>query len=79
LHEYYLFFSFQLGHMVANACSMYCASKSGLNAIANTAAVEAAPLGVRVNIVSPGLVITEMSQKGFGMPDKRYKHSVVFY
>jgi len=57
--------------MVAPSTAMYGATKFALNALASTAAVEAAPLGVRVNIISPGVIVTEMSQEGFGMSGKR--------
>ncbi|MBS1509955.1 MAG: SDR family oxidoreductase [Bacteroidetes bacterium] len=40
--------------------AIYAASKAGLNAVAKVAAIELAPLGVRVNIVSPGPVDTPL-------------------
>ena len=38
----------------------YAAAKAGLNAASRTVAVEVARLGIRVNVVAPGLIETEM-------------------
>jgi 3-oxoacyl-[acyl-carrier protein] reductase len=64
----------------------YVASKGGLNAMVPSLAVEVAPKGIRVNAVSPGVIITKISQrvrdlaedeilaqiplKRFGMPEE---------
>ena len=38
----------------------YAAAKAGLNAASRTVAAEVARLGIRVNVVAPGLIETEM-------------------
>ena len=38
----------------------YAAAKAGLNAASRTVAAEVARLGIRVNVVAPGLIATEM-------------------
>lgn len=49
----------------------YCAAKGGVNQITRTAAMEMAPLGIRVNAVAPGFIKTEMT-KGL-LADENYK------
>ncbi|WP_207841617.1 glucose 1-dehydrogenase [Williamsia soli] len=39
----------------------YCASKHGLTGLSRSAAVELGPLGIRVNLVAPGGVATQMA------------------
>ena len=41
--------------------SAYCASKGGLHALTKAAAVDAGPMGVRVNAIAPGWVDTELN------------------
>jgi 3-oxoacyl-[acyl-carrier protein] reductase len=41
----------------------YAASKAGLLALTRSLAIEVAPRGIRVNAVSPGLILTEMTQQ----------------
>lgn len=41
----------------------YAAAKAGLNAASKTVATEVARLGIRVNVVAPGLIETEMIAK----------------
>ena len=38
----------------------YCASKAALTQLAKTMALEEAPNGVRVNVISPAGIVTEM-------------------
>jgi NAD(P)-dependent dehydrogenase (short-subunit alcohol dehydrogenase family) len=49
----------------ANA-SIYSASKGGVNALARTAALELAKSGIRVNVLSPGITLTDMSTRALG-------------
>ncbi|XP_035448142.2 3-oxoacyl-[acyl-carrier-protein] reductase FabG-like [Spodoptera frugiperda] len=46
----------------------YCVSKAGLDHFSNTAALELAAAGVRVNIVTPGPVVTDILENA-GMPN----------
>lgn len=50
--------------------SVYAASKAALNAIAKVAAIELAPRGIRVNVVSPGPVNTPIWSK-IGMTEEQ--------
>ena len=43
--------------------SAYSAAKAALRAVAQTAAVELAPRGIRVNVVSPGPILTPIFQQ----------------
>ncbi len=43
----------------------YCASKAGLQMFCKALAMEAAPFGIRVNVVCPGAVETDLLRSGF--------------
>jgi len=49
----------------------YCVSKAGLDHMTRCAALEAAPLGVRVNAVNPGVTVTNLHRRG-GMNEAQY-------
>jgi NAD(P)-dependent dehydrogenase (short-subunit alcohol dehydrogenase family) len=49
----------------------YCVSKAALDQLTRCAALELAPLGVRVNAVNPGVVVSNLHRRG-GMADDRY-------
>ena len=51
--------------------SAYCASKGGVLMLGKTLALDWAPLGVRVNIIGPGVVDTPMSARSLADPQKR--------
>lgn len=51
--------------------SLYSASKGGLEALAKAAALESADKGVRVNIVSPGLTRTPMTEGSFKLDEAK--------
>ena len=51
--------------------SAYAASKAALNGLAKSWAVELAPRGIRVNVVAPGWVDTEMTEDALGNPANR--------
>jgi NAD(P)-dependent dehydrogenase (short-subunit alcohol dehydrogenase family) len=49
----------------------YCVSKAGLDHLTRCAALEMAPLGVRVNAVNPGVTVTNLHRRG-GMGETQY-------
>lgn len=49
-----------MGTVAMVGLSAYCAAKGGLNLLTRQLALELAPEGVRVNLVAPGFVETEM-------------------
>lgn len=50
----------------------YCISKSALDQLTRTAAIELAPDGVRVNSVNPGVIVTDIHKRG-GMTEEEYR------
>ena len=46
----------------ASGMSAYCCSKSALAMLANVAAMELGPSGIRVNAIAPGLVKTGLTE-----------------
>jgi 3-oxoacyl-[acyl-carrier protein] reductase len=46
----------------------YCAAKAGLAMLTEVAALELGPRGIRVNAVSPGLVVTPLTEPAMGIP-----------
>lgn len=54
-----------------SALSAYCASKAGVSMLSQVAALELAPRRVRVNTVSPGLVVTPLTEPAMGIPGVR--------
>ncbi|WP_245927573.1 SDR family NAD(P)-dependent oxidoreductase [Nocardioides silvaticus] len=49
----------------------YCSAKAGLVMLTQVAALELAPRGVRVNAVSPGLVVTPLTAPAMDIPGVR--------
>jgi NAD(P)-dependent dehydrogenase (short-subunit alcohol dehydrogenase family) len=49
----------------------YCVSKAGVDHLTRCAAIEMAPLGVRVNAVNPGVTVTNLHRRS-GMDDAQY-------
>lgn len=49
----------------------YCVSKAGVDHLTRCAAIELAPLGVRVNAVNPGVTVTNLHRRS-GMDEARY-------
>jgi NAD(P)-dependent dehydrogenase (short-subunit alcohol dehydrogenase family) len=49
----------------------YCVSKAGVDHLTRCAALEMAPLGVRVNGVNPGVTVTNLHRRS-GMNDSQY-------
>lgn len=58
-----------LGSSVSTTMVTYCISKAGLNQFSKAAALDLAPFGVRVNIVSPGPVVTDILDNA-GIPNQ---------
>lgn len=46
--------------------SIYSASKGGVNALARAAAIEYAGQNIRINVISPGPIETDMAKRAFG-------------
>jgi NAD(P)-dependent dehydrogenase (short-subunit alcohol dehydrogenase family) len=49
----------------------YCVSKAGMDQLTRCAALELAPMGVRINGVNPGVVVTNLHRRS-GFSDKQY-------
>ncbi|MBW2526401.1 MAG: glucose 1-dehydrogenase [Deltaproteobacteria bacterium] len=49
----------------------YCVSKSGIDQLTRCAALELAPMGVRVNAVNPGVVVTNLHRRS-GFSEQQY-------
>jgi NAD(P)-dependent dehydrogenase (short-subunit alcohol dehydrogenase family) len=49
----------------------YCVSKAGVDHLTRCAAIEMAPLGVRVNAVNPGVTVTNLHRRS-GMEEPQY-------
>lgn len=50
----------------------YCVSKAGVEQLTHCAALELGPMGVRINAVSPGVVVTNLHKTG-GMQEDVYQ------
>jgi len=49
----------------------YCAAKAGLDNLTRTMAIECAPLGIGVNAIAPGMILTPMNAKAQRDPSYR--------
>ncbi len=60
-----------MGHITLGCHGFYAATKYALSAISETLAIEAKPLGIRVAIIEPGVILTPIWSKGETlMPEK---------
>ena len=59
------------GHTGASGASVYSASKHAVEGLTKSAALEAAPSGVRVNIVAPGPIETGMLNRFTGTANRK--------
>lgn len=66
--------SSQMGHVGAPGRSVYCTTKHAVEGLTKAAAVELAPLGVRVNAVAPTFVETPMTAPF--LADAAFRHEV---
>lgn len=58
------------GHSVCGASALYASTKAALNHFARHVALEEAKNGIRVNVIAPGAVISEMSTQMLGEAGK---------
>src|SRR5712675_381558 len=59
------------GHTGAAGASVYSASKHAIEGLTKSAALEAAEMGVRVNVVAPGPIETEMLKRFTGTAERK--------
>jgi gluconate 5-dehydrogenase len=64
-------FGSMTSHFGLNYASVYAATKGAVVQFGKSLAVEWAEHGVRVNVVAPGFVETEMTKVSLSMPDRR--------
>jgi len=56
------------GTVPTTGISAYCASKAGLDMFTQAAAVELGPLGININAIAPGMVMTPLTEMFLGFP-----------
>ncbi|WP_376097777.1 SDR family NAD(P)-dependent oxidoreductase [Roseomonas sp. CCTCC AB2023176] len=63
--------SSQMGHVGGPRRSVYCATKWAMEGFTKAAAIELAPLGIRVNTLCPTFIETPMTRPGLADPATR--------
>jgi NAD(P)-dependent dehydrogenase (short-subunit alcohol dehydrogenase family) len=62
-----------INQIVANPhLPAYTAAKGGVRALSKQIAVEYGPAGIRCNVISPGLIVTEKIRRGLEARDERF-------
>ena len=64
-----------MAHFAAPNLTPYVASKGGVSMLTRSMGLDLAPLGIRVNCVSPGYIRTAMTEKPFAIP--RFRDAVI--
>ena len=59
--------------------SAYCATKAGLDHFARCLALEEAASGIRVNTISPGLIMNHIHVKNVGMDPEKEERYIYIY
>jgi glucose 1-dehydrogenase len=62
------------GYAVRAGGADYCAAKGGLDNLTRTMAIEVAPMGITVNAIAPGMILTPMNNKA--QSDEAYRRSL---
>lgn len=57
-------------HVALPSASAYCASKGGVLMLGKALALDLAPLGIRVNVIGPGVTDTPMSAASLADPER---------
>lgn len=70
-----IFFSSQLAHIGMTNRSVYSASKSAIEGLSRSLAIELAKEGIRVNTICPTFTLTEMTAKA--LEDPVFRESVI--
>jgi NAD(P)-dependent dehydrogenase (short-subunit alcohol dehydrogenase family) len=63
--------SSSMGHKAAANASLYTASKHAVEGLSKAAALEVAGRGIRVNVVAPGPIDTDMLDRFSGTPERK--------
>jgi glucose 1-dehydrogenase len=62
------------GYAVRAGGADYCSAKGGLDNLTRTMAIEVAPMGITVNAIAPGMILTPMNDRA--QTDETYRKSL---